>query len=82
MEDIESGAAPAPDTGDTTTPDNGNTEGETQGTHYVLNTNTKKYHKETCSSVEEMSQHNRQDYYGDKSELEDLGYTPCGRCDP
>lgn len=49
---------------------------------YVLNTNTHRFHLPTCQSVTEMNQRNRRDFYGDREELIDMGYRPCGRCDP
>lgn len=52
------------------------------GTAYVINTNSGKFHLPTCSSVEDMSPSNRQDYVGDRQELLDQGYTPCGICKP
>ena len=52
------------------------------GSHYVLNINTRKYHLPSCSGVGEMKGENREDYTGAKSELEAAGYEPCGRCQP
>ena len=49
---------------------------------FVLNTNTKKFHLPSCSSVTEMKAEYRQDYTGSRSLLEAQGYTPCGRCKP
>ena len=49
---------------------------------FVLNTNTKKFHLATCSSVTEMKAEYRQDYTGSRAVLEAQGYTPCGRCKP
>lgn len=53
-----------------------------EGTAYVINTNSGKFHLPTCSSVEDMSPGNRQDYVGDRQELLGQGYTPCGICKP
>ena len=53
-----------------------------EGTAYVININSGKFHLPTCSSVEDMSPSNRQDYVGDRQELLDQGYTPCGICKP
>lgn len=58
---------------------------KTRGTtsvEYILNTNTHKYHKPSCSSVSETNEKNRKSYSGDKAELEKQGYEPCGRCRP
>ena len=51
------------------------------GTTYVLNTNTKKIHYESCSSVDDMKESNKaftNDYDGAIAQ----GYQPCGRCKP
>lgn len=52
------------------------------GKHYVLNTNTKKFHYPNCDSAGRISAKNKQDYYGDRSELIASGYDPCKRCNP
>lgn len=57
-------------------------EDEQQGTHYVLNTNTKKFHYPNCASVKKISDKNRKEYYGTRKELISMGYSPCGNCDP
>ena len=49
---------------------------------YVLNTNTKKFHKPSCGSVKRIKEKNREDYYGSRSELLARGYEPCGKCHP
>ena len=49
---------------------------------YILNTNTKKIHRPTCSSVDQMKETNRQTYEGTLEELENMGYSPCKRCNP
>lgn len=55
---------------------------EAKTNSYVLNTNTKKVHKPSCSSVDTIKDGNRQDYEGTLAELEAQGYTACGRCHP
>ena len=50
--------------------------------HYVLNTNSKKFHLPDCSGVENMNPANRQDYTGSRQSLLDQGYSPCGTCKP
>lgn len=50
--------------------------------HYVLNTNSMKFHLPDCAGVESMSPANRQDYTGSRQELLDQGYSPCGTCKP
>lgn len=49
---------------------------------YILNTNTKKFHKPDCSSIEDIKSYNMSEYNGDKDSLISMGYTPCGRCKP
>ena len=53
-----------------------------QGTQYVLNTNTKKFHYPDCSSVEQMSERNKKEVTSSRNEIIDQGYSPCGRCKP
>lgn len=55
---------------------------ETQQTTYVLNTNTKKFHYPTCSSVDDMKEKNKQIYTGSRDEVINMGYVPCKRCNP
>lgn len=52
------------------------------GTDYVLNTKSKKFHYPSCSSVDDMSEENKAYYTGTRDELIDMGYDPCGRCHP
>ena len=52
------------------------------GTTYILNTNTKKFHYPSCSSVDQMSDKNRQEFTGTRDEVIAMGYDPCGRCNP
>ena len=59
----------------------GETGAETEQ-HYVLNTNSKKFHLPGCSGVENMNPANRQDYTGTRQSLLDQGYSPCGTCKP
>ena len=59
----------------------GETAAETEQ-HYVLNTNSKKFHLPDCSGVENMNPANRQDYTGSRQSLLDQGYSPCGTCKP
>lgn len=53
---------------------------KTQNEQYILNTNTKKIHIPTCSSVDEMAKHNKMEYVGTIEELQKLGYVPCKQC--
>ena len=49
---------------------------------YILNTNTKKFHYPSCSSVRDMKEKNKQEFYGTRDEAIAMGYSPCGRCHP
>ena len=58
------------------------TELEQVSTSYVLNTNTGKFHKPNCSTLGTMNDANQEDYYGTRDEVINMGYSPCGRCNP
>ena len=77
-EETQKPTEPPEETEKATEPDNGNQ----QGTHYVLNTSSKKFHYEGCHSAKKIADKNRDDYYGDREDLIDMGYSPCGNCDP
>lgn len=49
---------------------------------YILNVNTKKFHYPSCSSVEQMSDKNKQTYTGSRDDLISQGYDPCKKCNP
>lgn len=51
-------------------------------TTYVLNTNTKKFHRETCGSVSQIKEENFQKVQMSREELEQSGYSPCKNCNP
>ncbi len=55
---------------------------QSAGTDYVLNTNTKKFHYPSCSSVKRMSEKNKEFYTGKREEVIGMGYDPCGNCHP
>ena len=61
-------------------PSGDSTDDET--TTYILNTNTKRIHRETCSSVSSIREENKQVYQGTKKSLTEQGYSPCGTCKP
>ncbi len=52
------------------------------GTTYVLNTNTGKFHRPSCSDVKKIKSYNRRDFTGTRSEVINMGYSPCGHCNP
>lgn len=81
---LEEGTESSDDT-DAVTTEAADTDEETQessGTTYILNTNTKKFHYPSCSSVDQMSEKNKQEYTGSRDDLISQGYSPCGRCNP
>ena len=49
---------------------------------YVLNTNTKKFHKESCNSAKSMDASNKKIYTGSRQEIIDMGYEAWGVCKP
>ncbi len=49
---------------------------------YVLNHNTRKFHRPSCSSVEDIKPSNRENYSGSREALIEQGYVPCKRCRP
>ena len=49
---------------------------------YILNTNTHKFHRPDCSSVQDMKEKNREEFTGMRADLIADGYEPCGRCRP
>lgn len=63
---------------DSVIPDNINEQSQT----YILNKNTKKIHYPWCSSVDDMAEHNKQEFTGDINELIEQGFSPCKRCNP
>lgn len=67
----------------------GNTEGNIEAENeqktessYVLNTNTKKFHLPSCSSLDQMNESNKGEFTGKRDELIQQGYEPCKRCHP
>lgn len=55
---------------------------DTANTEYVLNVNTKKFHKPTCSAAKQMKEENKQEYSGSRDNLITQGYEPCKKCNP
>lgn len=49
---------------------------------YILNTNSKKFHKEDCNNAKDISEKNKKIYSGTKDKLISDGYSPCGSCKP
>lgn len=49
---------------------------------YILNTKSMKFHYPTCGSASSISESNRREYTGDRYDLIQDGYSPCGSCKP
>lgn len=49
---------------------------------YVLNHNTMKFHRPTCSSVEKIAAEHREDVNDTREAIIAKGFVPCKRCDP
>lgn len=49
---------------------------------YILNTNSYKFHDPSCSSVDQMSDSNKEDFTGTRDAVIAMGYEPCERCNP
>ena len=68
-EPVEESAAPV----ETTTP---------SAQTYILNTNTKKFHRPSCGSVSQMKESNKQEITASRDEIISMGYDPCKKCNP
>lgn len=60
---------------------NENTTQETSAT-FILNKNTKKFHKDGCSGIKDIKERNKTTYTGTREEVISMGYEPCQRCKP
>ena len=49
---------------------------------YVLNTNSKKFHKPSCYQADRIKDENRATSSDSRESLIDQGYSPCGTCKP
>lgn len=56
--------------------------GDDEKSQYVINTNSGKFHTPECSSVKDISDENKQEFYGKREKLLEAGYEPCKRCNP
>lgn len=70
---------PEPEEQPSEEPDTGN---QSSQANYILNTNTKKFHYPSCSSVDDMKEKNEAEFFGSRDEAVAQGYSPCGRCKP
>ena len=57
-------------------------EAKPDGKYFVLNTNSKKFHKPECASVGKMSESNKEYSELSAKEIIALGYDPCKNCKP
>lgn len=55
---------------------------EAQTITYILNTNSMKFHRPSCDSVSDMWYKNKAEFNGTREEAIEMGYVPCGICDP
>jgi DNA-entry nuclease len=66
--------------------DNGSREAEGSSDqieyNYVLNTNSKVFHYDTCSSASSIADHNKKTCTATREEMISDGYSPCGKCKP
>lgn len=76
--DPDDAVSPTPSPTPTVTP-SPTTPGDSDLT-YVLNTGSKKYHKESCSQVSKIKEENKAYYTGDPSKLINEGYSACKSC--
>lgn len=72
---------------DATNPSNGTgSEGDSATSYgsqeYVLNTKSMKFHRPTCSSVDDIADSNKQEATATRDELISEGYSPCKQCNP
>ena len=63
-------------------PDPVQNDSPSEGTDYIVNTNTRKFHYPSCSSVKKMKESNKMFFNGTLDELITQGYDPCGNCHP
>lgn len=59
-----------------------NPDGEASGNHYILNTNSKKFHLPDCKSVNQIADKNKRESDKSRDELIQGGYEPCKNCNP
>lgn len=59
-----------------------NTSSTPSSSTYILNTNSKKFHKSTCASAKKIKDSNRETFDGSRDSLINQGYTPCKNCNP
>lgn len=55
---------------------------EEQVSTFVLNKNSKKFHRPDCESVGDIAPKNYEEFEGYRDVLIDMGFQPCKRCKP
>ena len=55
---------------------------DSQNATYIMNTNTHKFHKPGCGSVNTIKEENYAEFTGSREELISAGYEPCKNCNP
>ena len=62
---------------------NSKTSSKAELNDYVANKKSKKFHKPSCSSVDQMKESNKKYFYSvTRQSMIDKGYDPCGKCHP
>lgn len=56
------------------------TKAQAETLFFILNTNTKKAHRSSCSSAAQIAEKNRQEYTGTADSVQALGYDLCKNC--
>ena len=69
-------------TGDSRLDDGTGSGSQSQRETYVLNTNSKTFHKMDCASVGKIKDSNKQTFVGTREEAIKNGYSPCKSCNP
>lgn len=49
---------------------------------YIVNTDTNKFHRGTCSYADSIAQEHKSYFSGSRTAAINSGYSPCGHCDP
>lgn len=61
---------------------NENLENKIEEEIYILNTNTKKFHRKNCSAVYKTSEKNKEEVKDTREHILKQGYEPCKNCNP
>lgn len=49
---------------------------------FILNIRSKVFHSPDCENIETMSKKNKQNFFNTRDEIIEMGYKPCGNCEP